>query len=316
MNSTNLTFANAKTAKEIAEQAYPSANKITVVEHGYDNIVVLVDEQYALRFPRNKDTYARGQYEKQVLQHLETLDTVSVPRVLGEHTNPPYLVISFVSGEHLNPNTIRNFPMEAQQKLGENIAEFAYGMHTAFLVEDAVRIRKELRLDERPEEPWPVYFERLLSENKMLTAEQAAIAKNYYEQWKQIDSSSPFVVVHDDLHTENMLFKDNHLCGVLDFGDTNIGTAEQDLRQLYRINETVVNAAARKYSELSGRQLDVKALKLWAIMQELASYAERLETDNTNHHAFARSAGNLNMWLKTDIWEKGFIAPDETSSRQ
>lgn len=315
MNPANLAFANAKTAKEIAEQTYPSAGKITVVEHGYDNIVVLIDEQYALRFPRNEDAYARGQYEKQVLQHLETLDTVSVPRILGEHANPPYLVTSFVAGEHLSPNTIRSFPMEAQQKLGENIAEFAYGMHTAFLVEDAVRIRKELRLDERLEEPWPIYFKHLLADNKMLTAAQAAIAKSYYEQWKQI-TPGPLVVVHDDLHTENMLFKDNHLCGVLDFGDTNIGTAEQDLRQLYRINETVVNAAANKYSELSGRQFDVEALKLWAIMQELASYAERLATNNTNHHAFVRSAGNLNMWLKTDIWGKGHINPGEITSSQ
>lgn len=316
MNPDTVTFADNNLALELTRDAYPDAKQITLIEHGYDNIVVLVDDLYALRFPRNQDAYARSQYEKQVLQHLETLETISVPKILGEHANPPYLLTSFVAGKHLSPRDIDNFPMELQQELGESIATFAHAMHTAFSVEEVRRIRKKLRLDERPEEPWDMYFERLLAGSNLLTPEQDVIAKEYYEKWKKVDASSPLVVVHDDLHTENMLFKDSHLCGVLDFGDTNIGTAEQDLRQLYRINETILNAAADKYSELSGRKLDIEAIKLWAIMQELASYAERLLTENTNHPAFARASGNLNMWLGTDMWGKGLVDLSEPSSYQ
>lgn len=309
MDTTSLVFADTKMAEEIARQTYPSASKLTVIDYSYDNIVVLINEQFALRFPRNKNAYARSQYEKQILQHLETLETVNIPHILDEHINPPYLVTTFVTGKHLSPSDICGFSTTEQRRFGEDIAVFAHKMHTALPVDEARHTRKKLGLDELSEEPWPIYFERHLSNNTLLTSDQAAVANNYYDQWRKISSSSPLVVVHDDLHTENMLFKDNRLCGVLDFGDTNIGTAEQDLRQLYRINDTVVNAAARKYSELSGRQLDVEALKLWAIMQELASYAERLATNNTNHHAFARSAGNLNKWLKTDIWGKGMGLP-------
>jgi aminoglycoside phosphotransferase (APT) family kinase protein len=315
MQSDDITFPDAKQAEVIAKATYPDAQNIRVVEHGYDNIVVLVDDLYALRFPRNEDAYARSQYEKQVLQHLETLETINVPRILGEHVHPPYLLTSFVAGEHLSPKDINNFPVTLQEELGKSVAEFAYSMHTAFSIEEARRIRKKLQLDSRAEEPWDIYFERLLSGSNLLTPEQDIIAKKYYAKWKKIDAQ-PLVVVHDDLHTENMLFKDNRLCGVLDFGDTNIGTAEQDLRQLYRINETILNAAANRYAELSGRHLNVETIKLWAIMQELASYAERLLTKNTNHHAFARASGNLNMWLKTDIWGKGLVRSHKAASYQ
>lgn len=316
MNPDTLTFADTDLAQKLTKDAYPNAKQITLIEHGYDNIVMLVDELYALRFPRNQDAYARSQYEKQVLQHLETLETISVPKILGEHANPPYLLTSFVAGKHLSPKDINNFPAELQQELGESIAAFAHGMHTAFSVEEARRIRKELRLDERPEEPWNIFFKRLLAGSTLLTPEQDAIAKEYYKKWKQANADSPLVIVHDDLHTENMLFKDQHLCGILDFGDTNIGTAEQDLRQLYRLNEVVLNAAANKYSELSGRQFNTEAAKTWAIMQELSVYTEQLLAGNTTRASFARASKNLNTWLKTDIWGKGLFSLSETASYQ
>lgn len=316
MNPDTLTFADTGLARKITKDAYPDAKQITLIEHGYDNIVVLVDDLYALRFPRNKDAYARSQYEKQVLQHLETLETISVPKILGEHANPPYLLTSFVKGEHLSPNDINTFPLALQQELGETVATFAYAMHTAFSVEEARQARKDLRLDEGTEEPWNVFFERLLADSAPLTPEQDEVAKEYYKKWKQANADSPLVVVHDDLHTENMLFKGQHLCGILDFGDTNIGTAEQELRQLYRINETVLSAAADKYSDLSGRRLDIEATKIWAIMQELAVYTEQLLAKNTSHPSFIRAAKNLDMWLATDMWGKGLVNLSKTSSYQ
>lgn len=316
MNPDSLTFADIHLAQKITKDAYPDAKQITLIKHGYDNIVVLVDDLYALRFPRNQDAYARSQYEKQVLQHLETLETISVPKILGEHANPPYLLTSFVKGEHLSPNDINTFPLALQQELGETVAIFAYTMHTAFSVGEARQAREDLRLDEGAEEPWNIFFERLLAGSTPLTPEQDALAKEHYQKWKQANADSPLVIVHDDLHTENMLFKDQHLCGILDFGDTNIGTAEQDLRQLYRINETVLNAAADKYSELSGRRLDIEAAKTWAIMQELSVYTEQLLAKNTSHPSFIRAAKNLDMWLATDIWGKGLVGIDENSSYQ
>jgi hypothetical protein len=52
--------------------------------------------------------------------------------------------------------------------------------------------------------------------------------------------------------------------------------------------------------------LNVEAIKLWAIMKELADYNRRLATKKTAHHSFKRASLNLNNWLPEGEWGKGF----------
>ena len=69
MTSKKLTFADHQLAKETARELYPNAKHITLVDHGYDNLVVLVDQAYALRFPRNEGALLRSRYESTYLQN-------------------------------------------------------------------------------------------------------------------------------------------------------------------------------------------------------------------------------------------------------
>ena len=118
---------------------------------------------------------------------------------------------------------------------------------------------------------------------------------------------TPTVVVHDDLHTENMMFNDDDiLTGVLDFGDTNVGTPEQELRQLYRISEDIMLTAVQEYQRLSGRYLNVEAIKIWSIMKELADYSGKLAAKDMGHRAFKRASRNLNIWIPEGKWGEGY----------
>ena len=304
-------YADADTAKRIAHELYPNAQSITMIEHSYDNIVALVDNTYAIRFPRDENAGARSRYEKHVLQHLETVADITIPQILGSHSNPVYLVTSFVPGQHISTQAIRTLSQGLQIEFAEKVAQFAYSMHSAFNLKHELKMRQELGLDALAEEPWAVYFRKTISEAAFPTPQQEAIAKEYYAKWDATCNVSPQNVVHDDLHTENMLFDaDNHLIGILDFGDTNIGTPEQDLRQLYRINEDVLATAIRTYENLSGKKLDIKLAKTWAITQELAVYSEQLANGKTDHRTFKRACRNLNAWLGDGDWGKGFDISD------
>jgi aminoglycoside 2''-phosphotransferase len=307
-------YVNLDRAKGIVGQLFPRATSVVVVDRGYDNLVIIIDGLYAVRFPRNENAYLRSQYEKLVLEQLGDFQAVTIPKVIGSHAEPPYLMTSFVSGVHLTSQEIDDFPPTLQQQLGEDVAQFAYHMHTAFSVEEALEMRRRLKLDELTEEPWDMHMRKTLSDYTFPTAVQDAVAKEYYDKWRKL--TGPLVVVHDDLHTDNMLFEDNRLHGILDFGDTNIGIPEQELRQLYRINAAVMQAAADSYSRLSGKTMDVEATKIWAIAQELAVYSGHLSTNQTEHHAFARACRNLNRWLPEGRWGAGLIDPHNPSIRQ
>lgn len=298
-------FADVPCARLVLSSMYPDAERIEVIEHGYDNIVGLVDEKYAVRFPRNANAYKRSLYEKSVLMNIKNVTNVAIPKVLGERENPPCAITTFLRGRHLSPKEIDGLSYEEQVTFGSDVGRFAYDLHRSLDLDEARQMRDTLGLDTLEEEPWDIHLEKTLSLYTFPTKKQDELAKQYYELWKRHQSGKNQVVVHDDLHTENMMFEDGRLVGVLDFGDTNVGTPEQELRQLYYINELVVQSAADTYSQLSGLRLDIEAIKIWAIAHEMASYSERLATNNSHHPSFARASRNLNKWLPEGEWGDG-----------
>ena len=72
---------------------------------------------------------------------------------------------------------------------------------------------------------------------------------------------------------------------------------------MYRINDTVLKAAVNEYENISGIKLNLEAAKVWSITQELAVYSERLFSNDQNHPASYRAAGNLQKWLPEGNWE-------------
>ncbi len=305
-----MEFADKQKAEEIIKDLYPDASQVIFVEHGYDNLVVLVDQKYAVRFPRMKSAYLRSQFEKQVLRDLSGLKVIAIPRFLGLGDNPPYSITSFVPGEHMSSAEIRELPTEKQEQIGVMVARFAHEMHSLLSVEEALKLRKQYGLDSQDEEPWDVYFERVLQKQQFPTPEQDKLAKEYYEHWKNLIFTTPTLVIHDDLHNENMQFKDGELVGILDFGDTNIGTPEQELRQLYRINETMLDAAIEEYERLSGLTLNREAIKIWSMTQELAAFSDRYFKDDKSSAAFTRASRNLQKWFPSGNWQR-FLPKDK-----
>lgn len=307
MQPNSFTFADTAQAEQLVHDLYPNIRKLQVIDRGYDNIVITVGDTYAVRFPRNVNALARSNYERHVLKKLENLFAIEVPKVLGAHTNPPYLITSFVPGSHVSSRDINLLPLALQTEFGQTVARFAYTMHMALSVTETRHMRQEWGLDELLEEPWDTYFHKYLYIQTFPTAEQDQIAKDYYAKWQKFQAEThKSVVLHDDLHTENMLFSNGRLCGVLDFGDTNIGSPEQELRQLYRINEHILAAAIAEYSQLSGSALDIEMSKTWAIVQELVVYIEKVEGD-IHHHSFIRACHNLNRWIGHGAWGEGII---------
>ncbi|MBI2600400.1 aminoglycoside phosphotransferase family protein [Candidatus Daviesbacteria bacterium] len=263
----------------------------------------LVDNKYALKFPRNQYAYLRDQYEEQVLLDLKSLNQLLIPKILGKGNNPPYFIASFVPGKHLSADEIRQLSTEQQEDLAEKIARFAYAMHSILPVDQAIEHRSKLKLDSLKGQPWVIYFEESLKKVAFPNPRQDRLAKEYYKRWKSLHYDTPEVVVHDDIHNENLMFEGTNLIGVVDFGDTDIGHPEQEFRQMYRINETILNLVIKNYEQLSNLKLNKEAIILFAILQELAVYSEMLTSTKKDRPSFYRATKNLQKWLPEGNWE-------------
>lgn len=298
-------FADIEQARQIVHRRYPDARRIEFIEHGYDNVVALVDTNYAIRFPRHYEAYVRSQYEKAILPKLTAITAVAVPKLLESHQNPPYLVTAYVLGHHLTADAINTLPPDEQAAFGSAVGRFAYQLHTSIAVQDQQELREKLGLEQQFDQSWAEYFKHDVAEGVFAVPEQAVIAKTMYDSWQKLAASDLLpVVVHDDLHLDNMLFSGTQLVGIVDFGEANVGSPEQEFRQLYRLNKTVLKAAVATYQDLSGRQLNSEAIKVWAIMQELGAYSRRLSARQTDHPSFIRSCTNLDIWFPEGRWSE------------
>lgn len=269
----------------IVQELYPDKTDFEVVSQGQENLVIVVEQTHSVRFPRTEEIWQRGLAERSVLKKLTAM-SLPTPKVIAVSENPAYIQATYLKGNHLDANQIRDAPLATQQQVGREMATFAHTLHQTLSVE-AIR-----PLLIPPTWSYDDYLKRVLFDRNDPNPRIDALAKHYYQAWLSKKTARK-VIVHDDLHTGNLLFDDDyHLIGVLDFGAICVGSPEQDLRQTYRLGNEVFETAASTYEQLSGHPFNRETAKLWTITQELASYC-REDSDEVHARAF----DNLRFWF-------------------
>ena len=276
---------DSKAATDVVRSLYDTSS-LSVVGDGQENLVIIVDESLIVRFPRSEEVWLRGVTERRVLQRLGSLP-LPVPKLMEISDDPAYIIVSYLHGHQILSEELRSLPAPTLERVGETIAAFAFELHRNLSL-------KEFRpLIRPPFWSYDDYLKRVLFDKTNENPRIDALAKEYYHKWSQRKIRGKEVVVHDDLHLGNLLFDDSsELSGVLDFGAVCIGTAEQELRQTYRLGDAGFEAAASTYERLSGEPFDRALAKLWTITQELATYCR---DDSKAVHA--RAAENLRFWF-------------------
>lgn len=284
---------------ELIKSHEPSATNVEFIEHGYHNIVANVDKKLVFRFPRNEQAQYWLITEALILQELNGR-LPNIPKALHLSRNPAYSVQSYLSGQHLTDNEIANLPDEKQYQIASELAQFIVDYNQLLPPDKLKEIRQQSGLvASGVSESWPVYLERILAKTSYPNyPEIEKLAKHYYQEWQQVTASDdlPQMTLHDDLHLHNILFQDGQISGILDFGDSAIGTANEEMRNFYPFGDNFLTAAAKKYAQLSGQRVDPKKAKTWAITTNLASLAKRISADMTDSPGFIRAQKNLKKW--------------------
>lgn len=296
-------YADRESALDFIGQLYPHAGSTVIIDHGYDNIVIIVDESYAVRFPRNTKAYLRNVYETIVLSKLQSITNPVLPVPLDSYLSPLAFVNRYVPGRHLNVDEIVSLPLSKKTELAEDFCNFVVDFQSRLSEKDIASAKEAAGLGDVQEEPWPDYFKRMISGKPFQSTDRQRVADSSYAKWMElVDVNNRQTVVHDDLHVGNLLFdNDNRLSGVLDFGLCDVGTVEQEFRQLARISEELLNIASEKYIKITGRPVDLEAAKLWAIMQDLAAYNKYVDGEG-NPPGLVRARYYLNKWFPDVNW--------------
>ena len=287
--------------KDVIAKDFVNSLNVEYVERGNEHFVALIDKKYVARFPRNQKIAKNAYYVDNLLSRLKN-SPLFVPNTLYIKDNPLYFVSDYIDGNHLTANEIKALSINNKQDLAQKYATFAANIHSQYDVKQENAIQIKFGLEKNRQLSWQDYFEKAVYKRTFPSRTQDIIAKEYYVKWQDNKGSVPLVLLHDDLHLENILFLNNKLIGILDFGDVNIGYPEQEFRQLYKLGDDILIWALQSYNLLTGRKIELNNVKNWAIMQQLASYSERWFNNEMGHPAFERACEDLNTWLPEGQW--------------
>lgn len=276
----------------------PEVHELDYVEHGADNIIALVNKEFVFRFPRNEDAAKRLAYETALLQKISGhVNAVKIPQIIKVHNRPLYTVASYIGGEHLSGPEVQSLSDDEQAGVGKRIAEFVYELNTSMSGLEIRRIRSEAAVDGLSP-PWPLYFDRLFNQTRLPNEKLRPVIQQYYPVWHEyVMREQSTYAIHDDLNSNNLLFLGAKLNGIVDFSDVNTGSIESEFRKLYIMGDIVLRSAINRYEELTQTKVEYDHIRVWAIMQELARFTDRLARQDTETFLFKHAQENLRRWV-------------------
>lgn len=290
------TIINETSATHIIRGICGDECHIDFIRHGQHNLIAKIDESYVYRFPRDKTSLNRFKFEITLLETLNGTLHVHTPKVLRKSFDPAYAMLSLIPGEQFENKDLRAMSDADQKLIGQQLAGFSVGLNKIISPEKIKDIYEQSGA-EKTFEPWAVYLERIF-EKKQSNAELQALIDEYYIAWKHItERDKPTITVHDDLHPGNLLFLHNQLHGILDFEHANAGTIEQEFRLLYRIGGSVIEHAAAAYQQLTGYEVDMEAVRVWAIINELAAFVDRHDSERASQGRYLQAQAKLRYLL-------------------
>jgi aminoglycoside phosphotransferase (APT) family kinase protein len=225
--------------------------RIVLEDAGYDYEVLIVDDEWAFRFPRRSGVVAALEVEIALLPELAPTLPCAVPRFEHIVLEPVFCVgYRAIEGEPLSP--------DSTHEAARDVGLFLSALH-AFDVDRAHDLGVERPGWQQSYIAQCAEFERLVAV-RLDPAERAVAAQMFHDGIDVLDGFEP-VLLHADLGAEHLLCANGRLAGVIDWGDTRIGDPALDFAWLvYGTQPTFVRALAESYSGCIDERFRSRAL--------------------------------------------------------
>ena len=228
----NITDGFAKTI--IEKQFHELAPlKIKCIGEGWDNKVFLVNDQFVFRFPHREIAATLIERENAVLAHLQDRVTLKIPNPIyvgkPDHNYPyhfhGYQMITGKSGCHANLSASdRNTSIT-------KLAEFLKRLHS-ITESEARTIEAKDQVFDRTDADRAInsLTERV---EKINARNIASINLSVFDEEMKTASAISLpkmkVLVHGDLYCRHLMFDQEELVGIIDWGDVGINNPAVDL---------------------------------------------------------------------------------------
>lgn len=258
------------------------------IDLGDHSLAVIVNEEWIFRFPRQNIFYEEYRREKVILEQIRKTVTTPVPEIaLFETKNILFSKHKLLPGEQYSSVSSKLSDI-TKEKLAEKLAQFLTELHAIS--------PKDIPLDWK--EDTPDWVEEVLVQKALLfplltRAQQTKFEKvlTDFEVEKKESQKELFVLCHNDLNENNFLIHENHLSGVIDFGNATIRPFSVEFASLMKYDFILTQKIARIYEQRTNRKVN---LRYALLIQKLRCYCGILE-----HQQEPKKIMRYFRWLET-----------------
>ncbi|WP_232696457.1 phosphotransferase family protein [Brevibacillus daliensis] len=231
--------------------AHIQINSYEVHSSGWDNIGILINDDFLFRFPRSKEAYDRIKQDGVLLSLLQEPMKrigINVPIYQFLRDSKGEIICCYyqaIMGDSLTNVILMSLPSHEQDIIAKQLASFLQTLHR--MNYDGLGYHREhdkkwwhTHLKEVEENIYPILTKH----------EQSAVANFFAELIRTVDQEGVSAsIIHGDLAHTHILYRDG-LEGVIDFGDVCIGDPAYDFYRLYEdFGEGFARNVYRYYSE-------------------------------------------------------------------
>lgn len=204
-------------------------NEIRYLSSGDDSDTFLCNEQYVVKVPKRDAVRSAQKRELELYRFLENCN-LSYQIPVAVFQSAQFSIMTYLKGEHLTYEQYHKLSEKEKDALAYDEATFLKELHSieidcsAGLFSEVLENKRDKFLKEKE------LLIHILKKEQLLTADILEHIEFIYSNILNNTALFEYTpcLVHNDFSAGNMIFRNNRLLGVIDFGDFIVGDPDND----------------------------------------------------------------------------------------
>ena len=259
-------------------------NELRYLSSGDDSDTFLCNEQYVVKVPKRDSVRISQKREFELYRFLENCKlSYQIPAVV--YQSDRFNIMKYIKGERITYEQYHKLSEKEKDALAYDEATFLKELHSieidcsVSLFSDALVNKKDKFLQDKK------LLISILEKEQLLSDEMLEHIETIYENI--LNNAVLFkytpCLVHNDFSANNMIFRNNRLFGVIDFGDFNVGDPDNDFLCLLdcstddfgkEFGRKVLKYYQHKAPEVAERKAELNDV-YWSIDQIIYGYERK-----------------------------------------
>ena len=228
--------------------------KHRTLTHGFDHIIIVLDEKIIFRFPKDKEYQSEFENEIQLLRYLKKKVKVGIPEYNYISKDKSIAGYDMVGGRELTASRFRRLSASEKDTIAKQLAEFISTLHaTPKSIITKYNIRSENQ---------EINYKNLVRDVKKLLfprlqKKDIQLIEDYFDELKEaLGHNYPNALTHNDLTSVHILWDNkNKQTNIIDFSDRAFGDPAIDFSGLFEYGNIFAEKVFKLYSGKKDEQM-------------------------------------------------------------